>query len=285
MAFDGGFNSKIYAFRLLREQSFASSSFVEVTPPCSLLLCLLGDRSVRQRATAPLLHVVHRVAVAVAAAAGETPPLLTGVLRAAARRLPHSCATSRSAAAAGRPRCRVIRRRDCSSGRTLVSLEPRSSEPQHRLCRTWPVSPLLATVSLPLSRRFPPSSAVPSPLFADEGNDDQHTAQDDEEVHKEIPAPQSPFKARSQIAWPYLHEDVPQLYYGLAPPTDMPPYAIYLSAQFRYMHEYMTQTFTKIDTCLDRQGDHLHRIEGHMLPPRQSRENGSSRSACRTSSQ
>ncbi|KAK9094985.1 hypothetical protein Scep_026454 [Stephania cephalantha] len=63
MAFNGGLNSKIhlkdanlamiYAFRLLREQSIASSSFVEVTPHCPLLLCLVGDRSVRRRATAP----------------------------------------------------------------------------------------------------------------------------------------------------------------------------------------------------------------------------------------
>ncbi|KAK9158116.1 hypothetical protein Scep_004690 [Stephania cephalantha] len=53
MAFNGGLNSKIhlkdanldmiYAFRLLREQSIASSSFVEVKPHCPLLLCLVGD--------------------------------------------------------------------------------------------------------------------------------------------------------------------------------------------------------------------------------------------------
>ncbi|KAK9126432.1 hypothetical protein Scep_015278 [Stephania cephalantha] len=55
---------KIHAFRLLRGQSFASSSFVEVTPPSPLLLCFVGDRSVRQRATALLLHVVHRAAAA-----------------------------------------------------------------------------------------------------------------------------------------------------------------------------------------------------------------------------
>ncbi|KAK9088939.1 hypothetical protein Scep_028021 [Stephania cephalantha] len=88
MAFNGGLNSKtdlkdanlaiIYAFRLLREQSIASSSFVEVTPHCPLLLCLVGDRSVRQRATAPLLHAVHRV-VAITAAAADPPLLLAGV--------------------------------------------------------------------------------------------------------------------------------------------------------------------------------------------------------------
>ncbi|KAK9151426.1 hypothetical protein Syun_009735 [Stephania yunnanensis] len=237
MAFNGGLNSKIYVLRLLHEQSIASSSFVEVTPPCPLLLCLAGDRSVRQRAIALLLRLVHRAAVipphrrhcsspaslllvgvlratarrlphsrtnswfvaaagrppcriirrrdfrqhatalllhivqpvtaAVASprrhhcwgrAATETLPLLAGVLRAAARRLPHSRATSRFAATAGRLRRHVIRRRNCSPGRTPVSLEPRSSEPQHRLRRSWPVSPLLATVSavfLPLSS-FPP---------------------------------------------------------------------------------------------------------------------------------
>ncbi|KAK9167303.1 hypothetical protein Scep_002494 [Stephania cephalantha] len=62
----------IYAFRLLREQSIVSSSFVEVTPHCPLLLCLVGDRSVRQRVTAPLLH-------AAAAAIADSSLLLAGV--------------------------------------------------------------------------------------------------------------------------------------------------------------------------------------------------------------
>ncbi|KAK9157597.1 hypothetical protein Scep_004171 [Stephania cephalantha] len=84
MAINGGLNSKIhlkdanlamiYAFHLLREQSVASSSFVEVTPYCPLLLCLVGDRSVRQCATAPLLHAVHR-----AAAVADLSLILAGV--------------------------------------------------------------------------------------------------------------------------------------------------------------------------------------------------------------
>ncbi|KAK9157603.1 hypothetical protein Scep_004177 [Stephania cephalantha] len=61
-----------YASRLLREQSIAKKSFVEVMPRCPLLLCLVGDRSVRQRATAPLLHAVHRAAADVDVAAA--PP-------------------------------------------------------------------------------------------------------------------------------------------------------------------------------------------------------------------
>ncbi|KAK9169670.1 hypothetical protein Syun_001810 [Stephania yunnanensis] len=98
MAFNEGFNSKIYVFRLLREQSIASLSFVEVMPPCPMLLGLIEDRSVRQCATASLLHVVHRATPPLRSrAAIETPPLHIGVLRAAARRLPYSRATSRSA--------------------------------------------------------------------------------------------------------------------------------------------------------------------------------------------
>ncbi|KAK9106984.1 hypothetical protein Syun_022995 [Stephania yunnanensis] len=76
----------IYAFRLIREQSIMSSSFVEVTSHCPLLLCLVRDRPVRQRATALLLNAVHRAA----ADAAADSPLLVGVLvdRAAARCLP-----------------------------------------------------------------------------------------------------------------------------------------------------------------------------------------------------
>ncbi|KAK9107098.1 hypothetical protein Syun_023109 [Stephania yunnanensis] len=115
----------------------------------------------RQRSIGPTTR--HRAAAAIAAAVatGETLPLLAGVLRAAACRLPRSRATSRSAAAAGRSSRRVIHRRDCSPGRTLISLEltsvasaadpplleSRSSKPQHCLRRTWPVSSLLTAVS------------------------------------------------------------------------------------------------------------------------------------------
>ncbi|KAK9143385.1 hypothetical protein Syun_012785 [Stephania yunnanensis] len=53
-----------YGYRLLREQPIASSSFVDVTPHCLLLLCLVGDRSVWQHATAPLLHAILRAAAA-----------------------------------------------------------------------------------------------------------------------------------------------------------------------------------------------------------------------------
>ncbi|KAK9132185.1 hypothetical protein Scep_011713 [Stephania cephalantha] len=87
---------------ILREQSIAlSMSFVEVAPHCPLFLCLVGDRSVRRRTTAMLLHSAA-AAAAVTAAAAESPFLLTGVpslllvgvLRSAARCLPHSRATS-----------------------------------------------------------------------------------------------------------------------------------------------------------------------------------------------
>ncbi|KAK9118761.1 hypothetical protein Scep_016854 [Stephania cephalantha] len=63
-----------YASRLLREQSIAKKSFIEVMPRCPLLLCLVGDRSIRRRATAPLLHAVPRAAVA----AAESPLLHAG---------------------------------------------------------------------------------------------------------------------------------------------------------------------------------------------------------------
>ncbi|KAK9112273.1 hypothetical protein Scep_019792 [Stephania cephalantha] len=89
------------SIRLLLEQSIASSSFVEVMPHCPLLLCLVGDRSVRQRATPSLLHAVpHAYALL---ATSESPLLLAGVLTplagvwwisAAARHRPQSRATS-----------------------------------------------------------------------------------------------------------------------------------------------------------------------------------------------
>ncbi|KAK9082422.1 hypothetical protein Syun_031164 [Stephania yunnanensis] len=58
---------------------------------CPLLLCLVGDRSVRQRATAPLLHVVHRAAADFAGAAICAPP---PIARALPSRPPLPTATS-----------------------------------------------------------------------------------------------------------------------------------------------------------------------------------------------
>ncbi|KAK9132698.1 hypothetical protein Scep_012226 [Stephania cephalantha] len=115
----------------------------------------------------------------------------------------------------------------------------------------------------------------------DEGDDGQHTAQDDVVIHQEIPDPQPRFEAPSHTALPYPYDYMPQPHYGLAPSIDIPLYTTYLSAQLGYMHEYMTQKFIEIDTRLDR----LRRIEGHMLPPRQWREDGSSLSTRRSSSQ
>ncbi|KAK9143567.1 hypothetical protein Syun_012967 [Stephania yunnanensis] len=117
----------IYAFRLIREQSIASLSFVEVTPRCPLLLCLIEDRSVLRRATAPLLHAVHR-----AAADADSPLLLVGVT--APRRRPgESCHRSLSSPIAApplgptlllaRPHLRTIRCHSCSPDETPVSLE------------------------------------------------------------------------------------------------------------------------------------------------------------------
>ncbi|KAK9118629.1 hypothetical protein Scep_016722 [Stephania cephalantha] len=57
----------------------------------------------------------------------------------------------------------------------------------------------------------------------------------------------------------------------------------YISAQLGHMHEYMTRTFTAINTHLDHQGDHLRRIEGHLLPARPARDDCASGSACQTS--
>ncbi|KAK9100191.1 hypothetical protein Scep_023621 [Stephania cephalantha] len=141
-----------YASRLLREQSIAKKSFVEVMPRCPLLFCLVGDRSVRQSATAPLLDVVvaplplsrsHRFS-----SPASLPSSLAGVLvdRAAARRRPHSRATS-SAAVVGRPRLRLNRRRDCSPGRTFVSLEPPSALLVRR-ARSSSLEPLAPSTSV-----------------------------------------------------------------------------------------------------------------------------------------
>ncbi|KAK9166582.1 hypothetical protein Scep_001773 [Stephania cephalantha] len=133
MTFNGGLQSKIHLNPLRRRASSKSQRLVHCC-------CLVGDRSVQQRATAPLLYAIHRAAAAppplslagaaagteplsvgatattTAATAGAAPPLpLLG--HAAARRRP-SRATSRGlrasprAAVACRPRPRVIRRRD-----------------------------------------------------------------------------------------------------------------------------------------------------------------------------
>ncbi|KAK9094180.1 hypothetical protein Scep_025649 [Stephania cephalantha] len=199
MAFNGGLNSKIYAFRLLREQSIASSSFVEVTPPCPLLLCLVGDRSVRQRATASLLHVVHRAAAALDAAAApprrrhrsppasfrwvaRRPPIRRCPSPHAARHHPHARATSPIAGTAVRglrvarepPSALLVRRckkpppvswssAACTVRACWCRIHSSSSpEPCHRPRRIWPVSPLLATVSA-VSRSLSHSLSAVSP--------------------------------------------------------------------------------------------------------------------------
>ncbi|KAK9094523.1 hypothetical protein Scep_025992 [Stephania cephalantha] len=101
-----------YASRLLREQSIAKKSFVEVMPRCPLLLCPVGDRWVRQRAIAPLLHAIPR---AVAAAA----PLSLPPRRSALSRSRHRFAGAR-----------------CWS-RTAVQPSAPEFRPPHRHPRCW----------------------------------------------------------------------------------------------------------------------------------------------------
>ncbi|KAK9112094.1 hypothetical protein Scep_019613 [Stephania cephalantha] len=135
---------EIYAFCLLHEQSIASSRFVDVTTQCPLLLCLIGDQSVRQRATASLLCAVH---FSVAAAA-ESPfllasvpsLLLAGVLRASARRLPHSRATSWAL--------------------ELSSAASASPASRHPCCWSAVAGAVLLVLADPLSPRLSPSLSL-----------------------------------------------------------------------------------------------------------------------------
>ncbi|KAK9105390.1 hypothetical protein Scep_022234 [Stephania cephalantha] len=90
-----------YASRLLREQPIMSSSFVEVTTPCPLLLCLIGDQFVRLRATAPLPHTVHYAAAASVAAAAPSQPLML-LPRSRHRHRQLSCRAAFAAARASR---------------------------------------------------------------------------------------------------------------------------------------------------------------------------------------
>ncbi|KAK9167165.1 hypothetical protein Scep_002356 [Stephania cephalantha] len=64
MAFNGGLQSKIHLNPSCRRASSKSRRLVHCC-------CLVRDRSARQRATSPLLHVVHRTAAVTAAAAAS----------------------------------------------------------------------------------------------------------------------------------------------------------------------------------------------------------------------
>ncbi|KAK9132973.1 hypothetical protein Scep_012501 [Stephania cephalantha] len=78
----------------------------------------------------------------------------------------------------------------------------------------------------------------------------------DDEVHQDFAAPPPPQQQSQQQQHPPHYPT----FYGVAPPLEMSPSMAYLSAQLGYMHEYMTRTFTTIDTRLERQGDQLRRI-------------------------
>ncbi|KAK9150937.1 hypothetical protein Syun_009246 [Stephania yunnanensis] len=146
-----------YASCLFHEQSIAKKSFVEVMPRCPLLLCLIGDRSVRQHAASPLplpalllladhcfspatLPEPHRLP-AIHAATGElihialvrcrsraprywyVPPYRSPAKPSPVEPLTVAAVNEppRLAAATGHPWLRLNCRRDCSAGRTPVS--------------------------------------------------------------------------------------------------------------------------------------------------------------------
>ncbi|KAK9088680.1 hypothetical protein Scep_027762 [Stephania cephalantha] len=58
-----------------------------------------------------------------------------------------------------------------------------------------------------------------------------------------------------------------------------PPSLSYIYAQLGYVREYVMRTSTAIDSCIDHQAIQLRRIEGHLLLPRQSRDDCASGSA------
>ncbi|KAK9125604.1 hypothetical protein Scep_014450 [Stephania cephalantha] len=107
-----------------------------------------------------------------------------------------------------------------------------------------------------------------------------HGDDGDDEFHQDFVAPPPPQQQSQQQQQPPHYPT----FYGTAPPPEMSPSTVYLSAQLGYMHEYMTQTFTTIDTRLERQGDRLRRIEGHLLLARLARNDPASDFARRTSS-
>ncbi|KAK9089121.1 hypothetical protein Scep_028203 [Stephania cephalantha] len=63
-----------------------------------------------------------------------------------------------------------------------------------------------------------------------DANEDHGVTPGNDEVHQEILAPQAP----QPTPQPFPHAYIPQTYYGMPPPPDMPPYAIYL---FAHMHD------------------------------------------------
>ncbi|KAK9140397.1 hypothetical protein Scep_010078 [Stephania cephalantha] len=81
-----------------------------------------------------------------------------------------------------------------------------------------------------------------------DANEDHGIAPSNEEVHQQIRAPHA-LQATPQ---PFTHAYI-QTYYGMAPPPDMPPYAIYISAQMHDIRELMIQ----YDMCLRHIGAHL----------------------------
>ncbi|KAK9092836.1 hypothetical protein Syun_027747 [Stephania yunnanensis] len=122
MAFNGGLNSKIllketnlakiYTFRLLRQQSIMSSSFVEATPRYLPWLHLFG--------------IGQSVSRALAGAAVDATPLLVGVVHLHVRELPYAqvsllgrcCTTSRH------PHCSTPRCPRCRCPSELLADPP-----------------------------------------------------------------------------------------------------------------------------------------------------------------
>ncbi|KAK9083055.1 hypothetical protein Scep_029526 [Stephania cephalantha] len=99
-----------------------------------------------------------------------------------------------------------------------------------------------------------------------------HGDDGDDEVHQDFTAPPPPHQQSQRKHQPPHYPN----FYGVAPPPEMSPSTAYLSAQLRYMHVYMTQTFTAIATRIEGQGDRLHRIEGHLLPAKLARDDPAS---------
>ncbi|KAK9166418.1 hypothetical protein Scep_001609 [Stephania cephalantha] len=93
-------------------------------------------------------------------------------------------------------------------------------------------------------------------------DEDHGVAPGNEEVQQEIPAPPAP----QTIPSPFLHAYIPQTYYGIASPLDMPSYAAYLSAQLHDMRDFMIQHDMR-----------LCHIVSHLRSPPPQREDDPSR--------
>ncbi|KAK9132950.1 hypothetical protein Scep_012478 [Stephania cephalantha] len=74
-----------------------------------------------------------------------------------------------------------------------------------------------------------------------------HGDDGEDEVYQDFATPPPPHQQSKQQSQQPPHYPT---FYGVAPPPEMSPSTAYLSVQLRYMHEYMTQTFTAINTAL-----------------------------------